>query len=145
VPIFSIHKNLPYTAEQLFKLVADIKAYPQFVPGILKTSIDATDHNVLQAHVEFGNSLYKDQYLCQVTLLPVNKITIQGLHGPFTYMNSEWEFNSTRYSAQITTLKFTVDFEFRNKLIQSFAEPIFTKLTYSMVEAFEKRAQMVLL
>ncbi len=142
MPTFSIQKILPYTAEQLFNLVADIKSYPQFVPGILNTQTEPLKVDLLKATVEFGNRFYKDQYLCQVELVHFKKIKVQGVTGPFTYMNSEWEFVPQHEDSK-TALNFTVNFEFKNKFLKRFAEPLFTQLTYNMVQAFEDRAKII--
>jgi coenzyme Q-binding protein COQ10 len=142
VPKFSVQKTLPYTAEQLFNLVADIKSYPQFVPGILNTQTERLKADLLKSTVEFGNRFYKDHYICQVALIPLEKIKIQGLKGPFTYMDSEWKF-IPQHKGFETVLNFTVNFEFRNTLLKCFAEPLFTKLTNNMVQAFENRAKII--
>lgn len=142
MPTFSTKKTLPYTAEQLFALVADIKAYPEFVLGILKTEVKTIRPNLLKATVQFGNRFYQDNYVCQVELFSFEKIKILGLEGPFSFMESEWNFVPNEESSK-TILHFTVNFEFKNKLFQRFAEPLFIKLTQNMVQAFEDRAKKI--
>lgn len=135
---FSIQKNLPYTAEQLFNLVADVKTYPEFIPGILKTKTELLDVNLLISEVDFGNVFYKDSYICQVDLIPFEKIKIQGLKGPFTYMDSQWEFTTQKVGS--TLLNFTINFEFKSLLLKGLGESLFNKLTLHMIRAFETRA-----
>ena len=139
MPRFSVQKILPYTQQQLFALVADIEAYPDFVLGLTKTNVEVLAPHLLRAHVEFGNRFYHDSYVCQVALTPFEKIEVQGLSGPFTAMHSKWRFNPQADSSK-TQLDFTVHFTFKNKILQYVAEPLFTKMTHHMVQAFEERA-----
>ena len=139
---FSTRKKLPYTADQLFKLVADVKAYPEFIPGILQTRLEPLSSQAFKAWIRFGNSLFQDEYLCQVELTPFESITIQGVEGPFTHLNSQWTFAPDPQGGE-TMVKFSVDFEFKNKFLQRFGGPVFYQLTQRMMKAFEDRARVI--
>ncbi|RZI45858.1 type II toxin-antitoxin system RatA family toxin [Candidatus Finniella inopinata] len=139
---FSTNKFLPYTPNQLFELVADVKSYPQFILGILETSVDPITPNLFKAHVRFGNRLFQNQYDCQVELNPFQSIVIKGLDGPFTHMNSQWIFSPDPQKTG-TKVAFSVDFAFKNKLLQHLGGPIFHQLTQRMMQAFEERAKTI--
>ena len=139
---FSTQKSFPYSAEQLFELVADVKAYPEFIPGILQTRLEPLSPHLFKARVRFGNSLFQDEYLCRVELTPFESITIQGVEGPFTHLNSQWTFVPGPQGGE-TEVKFSVDFEFKNKFLQHFGTPVFNQLTQRMMNAFEERARVI--
>ena len=139
---FSTNKLLPYTPNQLFELVADVKSYPQFIPGILETKVDPVTSHLFKARVHFGNRLFQNQYDCQVELNPFQSIVIKGLDGPFTHMNSQWIFSPGLQKTE-TNVAFFVDFAFKNKLLQHVGGPIFHQLTQRMMQAFEERAKII--
>ena len=122
--------------------MADVKAYPEFIPGVLQTRLEPLSPQLFKARVRFGNRLYQDEYLCQVELRPFESITIQGLEGPFTHMNSQWIFLPSPQNNKIE-VKFSTDFEFKNKFLQRFGGPVFHQLTQRMMEAFEERARVI--
>ena len=140
MPSFSIEKCLPYAQKTLFDIVSDVAAYPEFIPGILETSVEPLTPQLFKSWVRFGNSVFQDQYLCQVDLNPCESIIIKGIEGPFKYLNSQWIFLVCSEKPE-TIVKFSVEFAFKSKILDYVGRPIFHDLTERMILAFEERVR----
>ncbi len=139
---FALSKCLPYSCQQLFELVADVKSYPEFVPGIIATTVVGATSEGFQSEVTFGNAFFHEHYTCTVHLQPFKRIDTQAIKGPFSNLESYWLFHPVK-DGQHTDLYFHVNFSFKNKLLQKIASPVFDKLTQTMIQAFESRARLI--
>ena len=65
------------------------------------------------------------------------RIDTEYIDGPFSHMRSTWVFREAGEGCEV---KFDVDFEFRNKLLQRAAGLFFYEAMQRIVRAFEARA-----
>lgn len=136
-------KPLPYTAQQMYDLIADVASYPQFLPWCAaarvrsKTPIDGGDELLADLVISF--KVFRERFGSKVQLFPAQmKIDTQYLDGPFKYMNSNWEFVETDTGCDVT---FFVDFEFKNAILQRLIGIVFNEAMHRIVRAFEDRAK----
>lgn len=134
---------MPYTAQQMYDLVADVASYPQFLPWCSaarirkRTSLD--DHEVIEADLVISFKLFREKFGSRVTLFPdTTKIEVEYLDGPFRYLNNYWKFIPKEDGC---TAEFFVDFEFRSKLLQTVIGVVFNEAMQRIVRAFEDRAK----
>ena len=143
MPTHSESRHLPYSAEQMYDLVADVENYPKFLPwtaGARVRSVrDEGDHTVMLADLVISFKVFRERFGSRVTLWPEKKkIGTEYLDGPFSKMVSNWAFaESDGGGCEVT---FHVDFEFRNKLLQTTATIFFNDAMQRVVRAFERRA-----
>jgi coenzyme Q-binding protein COQ10 len=134
---------LPYTPEQLFELVADVDAYPQFVRWIQtmrtwnKREIEP-GRSVLDAEVSVGFSFLKERFATRVTRdANAGEITVSLLHGPFKRLYNRWRFSPHPTGAQIY---FEIDFEFKSRLLEGLLKANFTHAVDRLIACFDERA-----
>lgn len=142
MPIHSETRQLPYSAQQMYDLVADVALYPQFLPWCAaarirsKTSVE--DSVVLEADLVISFKVFREKFGSRVTLFPeFKKIDTEYLEGPFKHMKSNWAFEDTATGCNVT---FFVDFEFKNAILQGIIGVVFNEAMHRVVRAFEKRA-----
>jgi coenzyme Q-binding protein COQ10 len=145
VPTHAEKKFLPYTPEQMFDLVADIEAYPQFLPWCVGTRIrsrtkDAEGRDLVLADMIIGYKMFRERFTSRVCLKPHERIDVEYSEGPFRYLTNHWSFVA---SPGGTTIDFFVDFEFRSRVLQAMIGVVFGEAVRIMVGAFEKRAAQV--
>lgn len=132
-------RNLPYTPEQLFGLVADVEKYPEFLPWCLSCRIKSRDSDtVFHADLVIGYKMVREKFGSQVTLQSPEKIHVEYLSGPMKYLSNHWNF--IREEDGSCTIDFFVDFEFKNRLFQNLMGVFFNEIVRRMVSAFEERA-----
>jgi coenzyme Q-binding protein COQ10 len=133
---------LPYTAAEMFDLVADVARYPEFLPWTSAARIrsveDRGDHRELLADLVISFKLFRESFGSRVRLWPEeNRIETDYIEGPFKHMRSEWRFRDVPGGVEVS---FWTDFEFRNRLLQKAAGVFFTEAMRQVVRAFERRA-----
>ena len=142
MPVHDETRVLPYTADQMYALVADVESYPAFLPWTaaarLRSTEDQGDHTVLLADLVVSFKVFRETFGSRVTLWPGKKqIDTEYIDGPFKHLSSRWTFADAPGGCKI---HFHVDFEFRNRLLQGAAGMFFNQAMQTIVRAFEKRA-----
>ncbi len=141
MPTHAEKKILPYTPQQLFDIIADVGHYPAFLPWVESANVyDRQDHQ-FTADVDIGYRFLTYPYKCRVHLAQPNRIDIEYLTGPFTYLNNHWIL--TPINDKLTEIDFYIDFEFSNPLLQSVLTPVFAEAVSRMIRAFEARASVL--
>ena len=97
MPTHSETKFLPYSAQQMYDLVADVANYPKFLPWTAAARIrsreDAGDHEVMLADLVISFKVFRERFGSRVTLWPAkHQIETEYLDGPFHHMKSNWGF-----------------------------------------------------
>jgi coenzyme Q-binding protein COQ10 len=143
MPTHSETRKMPYTAQQMYDLVADVGDYPKFLPWTaaarIKSVDDKGDHTVMDADLVISFKVFRERFTSRVVLWPEpKKIDTEYLDGPFKYMKSNWAFRDVDGGCEVD---FFVDFEFRNRVLQKIIGVVFNEAMQRVVKAFEKRAQ----
>lgn len=144
MPSHAETKVLPYTAQQMYDLVADVGNYPKFLPWTAAARVrDVTPQDdgsrVMEADLIISFKVFRERFGSRVVLWDdIKKIETEYLDGPFQYMISNWSFRDL--GPQECEVAFDVDFAFRNKLLQGAAEMFFYEAMRRVVRAFETRA-----
>lgn len=128
---------LPYPAEAMFDLVADIGRYPEFLPWVQATRVTARDGAGLTADMVVGFRMVRERFTSRVTLDRPRTIHVDYVSGPLKYLKNDWRFEP---AAGGCTVHFAVDFEFASKLFERLAGVFFGEAFRRMVASFEKRA-----
>nr|WP_255703015.1 type II toxin-antitoxin system RatA family toxin [Roseivivax sp. GX 12232] len=142
VPKHSETKTLPYAADDMYRLVADVESYPDFLPWCAAARIRSTeekaDRKVMLADLVISFRVFRERFGSRVTLFPEDrKIDTEYLDGPFRYMESRWAFRDVEGGCEVS---FHVDFEFKNRILQGAAGMFFYEAMQRIVRAFERRA-----
>ena len=142
MPTHSENRTMPYTAQQMYDLVADVGDYPKFLPWTsaarIKSVTDKGDHSVMDADLVISFKVFRERFTSRVVLWPeAKKIDTEYLDGPFKYMKSNWAFQDVEGGCEV---QFFVDFEFRNAILQKIIGVVFNEAMQRVVKAFEKRA-----
>ena len=133
---------LPYTAQQMYDLVADVPEYPKFLPWTaaarVRSVTDKGDHAEMLADLVVSFKVFRESFGSRVLLWPEKKqIATEYIDGPFRYLESRWRFRDVEGGCEVS---FEVDFEFRNRLLQGAAGMFFNEAMQRIVRAFERRA-----
>ena len=136
-------KRLPYTAQQMYDLVADVGSYPKFLPWNSAARIRsrrpiAGGGEVMEADLVISFKVFCERFGSRVTLWPDKlKIDTEYIDGPFRHMRSAWAFRDIPGGCEVD---FHVDFEFRNAILQGIIGVVFNDAMQRVVRAFERRA-----
>lgn len=142
MPTHSETRALPYTAQQMYDLVADVAAYPEFLPWCAAARIRSRTPEgtsiVMLADLVISFKVFRERFGSRVVLHPDDlKIDTEYLDGPFKYMKSTWAFEDVETGCEV---RFFVDFEFKNAILQGIIGVVFNEAMQRVVRAFEARA-----
>ena len=142
MPTHSETRPLPYTAQQMYDLVADVAHYPEFLPWCaaarIRRTYPAGDSKVMEADLVISFKVFRERFGSRVTLFDAQRrIDTEYLDGPFKYMRSDWRFEDTDAGCNVS---FHVDFEFKNAVLQGIIGVVFNEAMHRIVRAFEQRA-----
>jgi coenzyme Q-binding protein COQ10 len=145
MPIHSETRVMPYSADQMYDLVADVARYPEFLPWTAAARIRsrtprADGAEVMEADLVIAFKVFRERFGSRVTLWPADRrIDTEYLEGPFKHMRSNWAFRDRPEGG--CEVDFFVDFEFRNVILQKVIGVVFDEAMRRVVRAFEARAK----
>ena len=137
-------KILPYRADQMFALVADVARYPEFLPWTAAARIRSRSPieggELMEADLVISFKVFRERFGSRVTLLPAqNRILTEYIDGPFRHLKSVWTFADRPEGG--CEVGFEVDFEFRNAILAGIIGLVFNEAMQRVVRAFESRAK----
>ena len=142
MPQLFFERHVPHLPEAMYALVADLEAYPHFIPNCSSMVVrpePGQDGNVRLAKMTIRFGPITQSYTSRVTLDPVQRsIAAQAVDGPFRYLTSEWRFEP---EGQGTRIRFEIDFKISNPLIAAVAEPAFAAKQDEIMNAFVEEAE----
>lgn len=144
MPQHSETRALPYSAEQMYALVADVARYPEFLPWCSAARVRSVkpmeDGGAeMLADLVIGFQVFRERFGSRVRLYEdARLIKTEYLDGPFEYMRSNWRFEADDTGCKV---HFDVDFEFRNFLLKKAGNVFFYEAMQRIVKAFETRAE----
>ena len=132
---------VPYSAEQMYQLVNDVKSYPEFLPGCVGSRVLESSATQMTAAVEVSKAGISKTFTTRNTLVNNQSILMHLVDGPFKRLMGGWKF--TPLTPEACRIEFQLDFEFTSKLIELAFGRVFKELAGSMVQAFTARAKEV--
>lgn len=136
-------RKLPYSAERMYALVADVESYPDFLPWCsaarIRSRTDQGACEVMEADLVISFRVFRERFGSRVTLWrDGSRIDTEYIDGPFKFLKSRWLFEPAEDGGCI--VDFHVDFEFKNRVLQGVIGMVFDEAMGRIVRAFETRA-----
>ena len=137
VPKHSETRHLPYTPEQMYAMVADVKSYPQFLPWVSAMRVRSDSASETLADMIVGFKGLRETFTSRVKKSYPDTITVDYIDGPLKYLRNEWRFRGEEGGCAVD---FSVDFAFKNRVFEMLAGQVFGQALRKMIGAFETRA-----
>ena len=145
MPTFETTRRVPFTAEEMFAVVADVERYPEFVPLcealLVKERFDGSTHSDLTAIMSVGYHAIRETFTSRVTLRPERKeIDVVKIDGPFTRLSNHWRFRDVPGGSEV---HFHIDYAFASRVLAVLMGAVFDRAVRKYAEAFEARARSI--
>ena len=147
MPEFRTTRRVAHSAEDMFKLVADVERYPEFVPlcralKVRQRIAEREGVEVLTADMTVAYKLVREAFTSRVTLdRPNLQILVEYIEGPFSRMENRWSFHPTGERA--CKVDFSISYEFRSRALGLLMGAMFDFAFRRFADAFERRADEV--
>ena len=144
MPKASVKRLIECKKKDLIELVLDIEKYPEFVPFCFEAKIHENKNNgdltKIIADLTIGKGPFKDTYKSDVVFnKKTDSIFVKNINGPLNHLSNNWTFFDKNNG--ITEVTFDIDFEIRNKFLNSLMIVSFQFGLEKIADAFQKRAE----
>lgn len=130
-----------YSAAQMFDLINDIEAYPQFMDGCVGAKILARGDDWLEARLELSKAGVSQSFVTRNQLQSPHSMNMNLVDGPFKYLRGVWRF--TPLGEQACKVSFELEFELQNRLLGMAVGKLFESVSNKQVDALCARAKQV--
>jgi ribosome-associated toxin RatA of RatAB toxin-antitoxin module len=132
---------LEYSAAQMYALVEDVAAYPQFLPWCGGAEILKREGEVTRAAITIDFRGIKQRFSTENRAHAPQMIEMTLVDGPFRQLDGCWRFKALGDSA--CKIELRLHYEFSSRLLGKIVGPVFHFIASTFVDAFVKRAQQI--
>jgi coenzyme Q-binding protein COQ10 len=144
--VYEIKHPVAHSADDMFRLVANVESYPKFLPLCEQLKLKRRERRdgkeVLIATMTVGYKVIRESFTTEVILdSGARTILVHYLDGPFSFLENRWSFRPlTPGSCEID---FYIAYSFRSRLLERLMGGLFDKAVRKYTDAFEARADAV--
>ena len=132
---------LPYTAEAMFDLVADVESYPEFLPGCTGATVLDRSGDEMLASLTLSQGALKAQFSTRNRLQRPERMTLALVEGPFRDLTGEWRFEALGEAG--CKIQLSMRFAFASRVKDTLMGPVFELTCNRLVDAFVSRARKI--
>ena len=132
---------MPYTADDMYMLVEDVDAYPDFLPWCSDVEVHFRENNVVEATLELHRGALRKRFRTRNTMHPKSSMDLELVGGPFRHLSGGWTFTLLGDAGSKVALD--LEFEFDSKALDLMVGAFFENACNSLVDAFTQRAAVV--
>lgn len=129
---------VPYKARQMFVLVDDVAAYPDFLPWCKSAQVHSHADNIVEASLELQKGAVSKTFTTRNSRHEFESIELALIGGPFKHLSGGWRFRDLGDEGSKVSLE--LEFEFESKLADIMFGSFFEEICNSLVDAFSRRA-----
>lgn len=152
-----VHKSvlLWYTPREMYGLVTDVQAYPQFLPWCDRAEIVAQHDDGVTARVHIAFAGVHQAFTTRNVNEAGRKVSMQLVDGPFSQLEGTWTFtplsqpgqspaaSADPLDASACKVEFTLTYAFASRALSLVVSPVFDRIANTFIDAFVKRAEQV--
>ena len=132
---------VPYSAEDMYALVADVDSYPEFLPWCNDVEVHLRQGNVVEATLELHKGKVSRRFRTRNTMQPMESMRLELVSGPFRHLTGDWRFQQLGEAGSKVSLH--MEFEFDSRTLDIMIGAFFESTCTALVDAFTQRAQIV--
>lgn len=125
--------------EAVYALVADVRSYPQFVPGCAGAEVLEEHDDVVVARLKVQKGPLATHLATRNRMEPPHAIHLELVEGPLTALTGCWRLTPVGEGG--CRIELRLEYAFANALKAAIFEPLIEATAGAMVQAFVARAQ----
>jgi ribosome-associated toxin RatA of RatAB toxin-antitoxin module len=130
-----------HSAAEMYALVEDIEAYPDFLPWCAAAVVHERRPGTTKATLTIGMRGLRHSFTTLNQNRPGEAIDMRLVEGLFRRFDAQWRF--VPLSPHACRIEFSLQYEFSSRALGRLLAPLFDGIADSMVEAFVRRAAQV--
>jgi ribosome-associated toxin RatA of RatAB toxin-antitoxin module len=132
---------IPYSADQMYALVEDVVAYPEFLPWCIGATLHFKDEEIIEASLEMRRRGIKKSFRTRNTLQPGVAMGIALVGGPFRHLAGDWLFQQLGEDGSKVSLH--MEFDFESRMTDKLFGRYFEDTCNSLIDSFTTRAHKI--
>ncbi len=132
---------LPYSADQIFDLINDVNAYPQFMDGCVGAEVLSESDEAMVARLDLSRAGVRQSFTTRNALLRPLEIKLELVDGPFESFAGRWTLLAL--NEQACKVSLFLSFTLNSSVLSAAARQLLNSAANSMVDAMVKRAKFV--
>jgi len=132
---------VPHSAQQMYALVDNIEAYPEFLQWCNSAVEHSRSDDLVEATLDLQRGAIKKSFTTRNKLVPGESIGLSLVGGPFRHLVGGWQFQQLGDSG--CKVSFELDFEFKNRVSDAIFATFFEETCNTLIDSFISRAQFV--
>ncbi|MEO8153208.1 MAG: type II toxin-antitoxin system RatA family toxin [Rhizobacter sp.] len=136
---------LSYSAPEMYALVIDVPAYPQFLPWCEKAEVLSQDESGMTARLHLAYGGLRHVFTTRNTHVVDSSVLVALVDGPFSALEGTWRFLPLALAegAPACKIEFNMGYAFSSTPLELVVSPVFDRVANTFVDAFVQRAEQV--
>ncbi|HSI51164.1 MAG TPA: type II toxin-antitoxin system RatA family toxin [Ideonella sp.] len=135
-----------YSPAEMFRLVTDVAAYPQFLPWCERAEILSQDAHSMTGKLHLAYAGLRHAFTTRNTNVPDREVRMELVDGPFSTLDGLWQFlplGKPGAPEQACKIEFDLRYAFSSRPLEMVLSPVFDRVANTFVDAFVTRAEQV--
>ncbi len=141
MPNISRNALVMFSVEQMYQLINDVLAYPEFIPDCGGSKIVEENENEVTASLLVSKGGLIKWFTTKNTLVSNEEIQMTLVDGPFKQLVGRWQL--TKLSDEACKISLHLEYEFSSKVFDLAFGRVFNGIANNMVQAFTQRAKEI--
>ena len=129
---------IPFSADKMYELVADVDNYQHFLPWCSGSRTLEKTADTIKGQVDIQHLGMHKTFTTMNQMHKNKMIEMCLVDGPFKQLNGFWRFDALDENG--CKISLDLEFEFSNKIMSMAFGPVFSQIANNMVDAFCQRA-----
>lgn len=136
-----------YSPTEMYQLVTQVEAYPEFLPWCAQSQVLERRADGLTARLDLQFAGVRTHFSTRNTHTENERVQVELVEGPFSHLVGDWQFKPLRRpgSDAVNACKvlFEMRYAFSSAAFEALLAPVFGKVAESLVDRFVARAEQL--
>jgi ribosome-associated toxin RatA of RatAB toxin-antitoxin module len=135
-----------YSPREMYDLVTDVEAYPQFLPWCDKAQVLQRHADGVTARVGLAYMGVRHAFTTRNVEQAPQRVAVQLVDGPFSVLEGLWLFHPLGRPGteeMACRIEFDLRYAFASTALETVVSPVFDKVANTFVDSFVRRAEDV--
>lgn len=135
-----------YSPREMYDLVTDVQAYPQFLPWCSKAEVVEAHDDGVTARLSLAYMGVQHAFTTRNVHQAGQSVAVQLVDGPFSRLEGHWRFHPLGRPGSDQTackIEFDLAYAFSSVALEAVVSPVFDRVANTLVDSFVRRAEGV--
>lgn len=132
-----------YSPREMFDLVVDVPAYPQFLPWCQRAEVLSQEPGAMTARLHLAYAGVRHAFTTRNTQVEGQSVSMGLVDGPFSHLEGLWRFLPLGPDGKACKVEFALSYAFSSRPLELVVSPVFDRIANTFVDAFVARAEQV--